>query len=152
MSNTAPDLLKDWHERKHRKHMEEIERTGKYPAVFNFLPPIKNQGSDNKRILDLDPDPLEVFEGTLRYKRHVLGHNKRRFSLFVKPVEFGVLYVINAVGTSLYKVGISTNFDQRNRVGGIPYRGPTHFVGATREVIDNPVSPIQGNIIDATAI
>jgi hypothetical protein len=85
----------------------------KYPASFTWLPAEYEQApSDNACICAMGE---EIYGGEfikLSPSASALGVNKKSLKIST-TIAFGEFYVLWAVGTSLYKIGISTNFLRR---------------------------------------
>lgn len=85
----------------------------KYPAHYSYFPAGFGEGeSDNKNILSVGgkiyKEPFKVLEPS----PDALGINKKSVKIST-TIAFGEIYVIWAVGTTLYKIGVSTNFCRR---------------------------------------
>lgn len=85
----------------------------KYPASYTYLPAdFGDARSDNGTVLDFGEriykDPFQVLEPAAC----ALGVNKKSTKISTR-ISFGEIYVIWAIGTTLYKIGVSTDFKRR---------------------------------------
>ena len=87
----------------------------KYPARFTFLPyDFCDKPSDNKALLSVgDAIYLEPFQ-VLEPSPKSLGINTTSRKVHTK-IEFGDFYVIWAIGTTLHKIGVSSDIRKRFR-------------------------------------
>lgn len=94
---------------------DEVEaQPQKYPAHFTFLPhDFCAKETDNERLLRRGPH-LYPTGPLLRPSGEVTGVNRKSLKIST-TIEFGEIYVIWAVGTTLYKIGVSTDFRRRFR-------------------------------------
>jgi len=87
----------------------------KYPASFRYLPCDFNDGSsDNKVISEVGCHIYEEPFVILRPSDSALGLNAKCTKISTS-IKFGEIYVIWAIGTTLYKIGVSKNFNRRYR-------------------------------------
>jgi hypothetical protein len=96
-----------------RKIMSEIEETGKYPASFQVLPVNFFSRTDNNFLIDQQFDFVESKDGLLHVSKSFLGKVRSSLKKPDFPLAFGEIYILHAIGTSLYKVGVSGNFARR---------------------------------------
>lgn len=101
---------------------KEIQETNKYPASFQYLPVdiYERFKTDNENILSVDRYPTEIDkDGHLCIKNELLGINnnfkKQLFKNLTVDIEWGILYILHAKGTKLYKIGVTTDFKKRFR-------------------------------------
>lgn len=90
-----------------------VSQIEKYPARNTFLPVgFGDAPSDNKTVLSFSDriyaDPFAV----LTPAASVLGANKKSTKIST-TIAFGDFYVVWAIGTTLYKIGVSKNFERR---------------------------------------
>lgn len=85
----------------------------RYSASYRCLPAsFGNTKTDNFALLKMEC-PLYVGEGVvLEPHPDALGENKKSSKISTN-IEFGDIYVVWAIGTTLYKIGVSTNFLRR---------------------------------------
>lgn len=85
----------------------------KFPASFRYLPSCFGDAStDNGTVLKAGSQIYREPFSRLEPAPVVLGVNKRSTKINTQ-LAFGDLYVVWAVGTSLYKIGVSGNFARR---------------------------------------
>ena len=87
----------------------------RYPANNRFLPATfsyDGKGQDNGKLLKLGAEIYEEPFHVLKPATKALGVNKRSRRVSTQ-FSFGEFYVIWAIGTSLYKIGVSNNFERR---------------------------------------
>lgn len=85
----------------------------KYPASFTYLPhDFCEKRTDNRELLELGTglyrEPFQVLEPSPM----ALGINTKSTKLST-TIDFGEIYVIWAIGTTLYKIGVSTDYRRR---------------------------------------
>lgn len=87
------------------------ETIGKYPKSFTYLPPYFDRYESDSRRLQ---NNIDLFIGgvTLYPDAKYLGINKKS-TAFKKEVPVGEIYILNAHGTNLFKIGHTTNFKKR---------------------------------------
>jgi Meiotically up-regulated gene 113 len=88
-------------------------RPMKYPASFTFLPSdFGSKRTDNSALLNVSAEIFKTPFSALEPDALVLGINKKSIKLST-VIGFGEIYIIWAVGTTLYKIGVSTDFRRR---------------------------------------
>ena len=116
-----------------KKEIEEIKRTGKYPKRFLCLPPYFCRIKKDNDYLN-ESNPFEN-NNVLKIKKEFLGINKTHDKI-THEIDFGVLYILNALGTELYKIGITKNFERRFR--DLANASPIPLVVVKYALCDNP--------------
>ena len=97
-----------------RYSKEEVLSWEKYPRNFRLLP--IGFGVEQTDTTELKKNGFDLFETSeiLKPKKSLLG-KKRRKTIKLKEVKWGEVYILNAIGTSLFKIGHSINFKRRFR-------------------------------------
>ncbi len=92
--------------------MKTIE---KYPKRFTYLPhDFEKHNSHNKTLKTIGINNFKLIDNVFVVPKEYLGLNKPNPTI-QKTIEFGEIYILNAIGTSLYKIGHSGNFKRRYR-------------------------------------
>lgn len=92
--------------------------------------------SDNKIITQSKEFPFFITESGLQPKDEFLGREKDKRSVG-RNFGIGEIYIIHAIGTTLFKIGISSNFNKRfNDIAGT---SPLPLMAFKYGKCDNPV-------------
>jgi len=87
----------------------------KYPARHTYLPSnFGSRPSDNSKVLIAGPNIYDETFSKLTPSSVALGVNKKSVKTNT-IIAFGEIYIVWAVGTSLHKIGVSTDFNRRFR-------------------------------------
>jgi hypothetical protein len=98
---------------KEKKSIRFSEDGSKYHFSCRFLPhDFQGKPSDNKIITQSEDSPFIVTENGLQPKPNLLGREKDKRQVGQR-FEIGEIYIIHAIGTTLFKIGISSNFNRR---------------------------------------
>lgn len=115
----------------------EVQRIKqKYPASFTYLPhDFCEKRTDNLDLLEMGRglyrEPFQVLEPSPA----ALGINSKSTKLST-TIGFGEIYVIWATGTTLYKIGVST--DYRRRFKDLSASSPLPLATVKYAKCDNP--------------
>ena len=85
----------------------------RYPAKFTNQPTSHEGMLTNNENL-IKNNIHELFSGRIEFNPKAMGINGLARSTITKArASFGEVYVINAIGTNVYKIGCTTNFKKR---------------------------------------
>lgn len=115
---------------------EPLSIEGKYPKEYRYLPMgIYDVPTHNSQLLSSDELEFHINRNTLQPSTKSLGINKNDRKLN-KTINWGSFYVLHAVGTNLFKIGVSSNFKRRYR--DICCASPLPVTIIERALCDNP--------------
>lgn len=108
----------------------------KYPASFTCLPSdFSSKRTDNTILLDVGAEIFKTPFSALEPDARALGLNKKSIKLST-VIGFGEIYILWAVGTTLYKIGVSTDF--RRRFKDLSSASPLPLIPVKYARCDNP--------------
>lgn len=108
----APKGNRFWEARSSHGRKPIEGKMDKYPVSHTYLPAnFAQKPTDNDNLLKIDG---EIFADMLRPNSLACGINKRS-SRPSTVIGYGEIYVLWAVGTTLFKIGVSSDFNRRYR-------------------------------------